>query len=99
MALINFDADQLSLRVVAGALEKYEPTERVKALSAKVDELRKVVKAEQEKHANEYREFLKAKVTPVVEEFRAEVEALNKEAYPELEKLRAGQVETATPKA
>jgi len=98
MALLSFDADTLVLRIIAGALEKYEPTEQVKVLSSKIDELRSKVKQEQEKYANEYKEFLKSSVTPLIEELKKEVDHINKENYPELEKLKAGKVESAAPK-
>ena len=99
MALLNFDPESLILRVVAGALEKYEPSDKVKELSKNIEELRQKVKAEQDKHAQSYKDFLAAEVTPLIEKFRAEADGINKATYPELDKVRAGQQESAKPAA
>ena len=84
MALLKLDEQNMILNVVGGALEEYQPTDKVKALSAMVEGLKAKLTEFQKKE----QDYIKKEVIPVLDQIRTQVRDLNEERYPELKDMR-----------
>lgn len=89
--LYLFDPDKLLVNIQGGALEKHEPSEEIKEICTKVEELRKVVEAKQKEIKDAYDKFVKEEVDPKRKEIQAQIMEVNKKNNPELEKLMQQQ--------
>jgi hypothetical protein len=78
--IVKFDPKLMHVQAVCGILEKYEPTDEVKSIYAKVEEL----KAQMVKFSNEV-------LNPGLEQIQRLVDAENKKFTPEPEQKPASK--------
>lgn len=95
MALLGLDTEKMELVTKVGALETYEPTDKVKMLCATVDGLR--AKMTEFRKAEET--FYKEEIIPALNQVRVEIQAINEERYPELKAAREKSEAEAKAKA
>lgn len=84
MALIRIDERTLALNVLCGAEEKYEPSEQIKGLSARLTVLRNKLTEFKKKEE----QFMVTEVSPELKAIDAEIQVLNEATYPELKELK-----------
>lgn len=83
--LYLFDPERLVLNIQGGALEKHEPSEEIKDICTKVEELRKTVEEKQKEIKEAYDKFVKEEIDPKREEIKAQIMEINKKNNPALE--------------
>lgn len=87
MGLLRLDRQRMEVNMILGVLEEYKPTTKVKRIQKRLESLRK----KYSEALGSFQKIVQEEITPELVTIEEEVNEINKEAYPDLDKLEKGK--------
>lgn len=82
--IVLFDSENIYVNIRTGALETYTPTDDIKEVVEKSENLRAKLDSKKKELSDAYDKFLKEEIDPVKEQIKVEIRVINKKNNPNL---------------